>query len=246
MTMVKSEIFRKVFQLKLFSFHDKNTLYKTIILHILFLLCFINLSAQKENNIKMKIEAGILWDWVDGKIYLSGPFLNIEPKLKTSKNTFIGLRIGAAENTQRILTSDPNQFHINNENDNGYGNSVFSLVPTFDYYFSKNKLRPYLGVGIGYYFLTTSKDVFVIGKPFDYVQELTINNQIGFLLRGGFNLHKVIVGRFDLSKFTIGLEYNHVPKTDVEIPNGQVVGTVVTSNIAMSFGYTFGNRKRSK
>lgn len=236
----------KVFQLKLFYFHIKSATLKTIILIMILVFCLFNLSAQEESNIKLKIGAGVFWDWVEGRIYLSGPFLYVEPKLKTSKNTIIGLRIGAAENSQRILTSDPNRFYIENGYDNGNGNSVFSFVPTFDYYFINNNFRPYLGAGIGYYFLTTSKDVFVIGGPFDDVLELSINNQVGFLLRGGFDLYKFKVGRFDLSKFTVGLEFNYIPKADVEISNGQTVGTVVTSNIALSLGYTFGNRKKSK
>lgn len=203
----------------------------------------VQFKCSKKTNIKLKIEAGFLWDWVEGKVYLSGPFLNVEPKVKTSRNTVIGLRFGAALNTQRILTADARQFQINNYfNENGNNNGVFSFVPTIDYYFTENKFRPYLGLGIGYNFLTTSKKVFVIRNASDEL-ELSVNNRVSFLLRGGLDLSKVIVGRFDLSKFIVGLEFNYIPKTDVEISNGQIVGTIVTSNIALSIGYTIGVRK---
>ena len=213
------------------SFCNKSTLFKRVLILISLLCWLFNLRAQKQSNTKLKIEAGILWDWVEDRIYLSGPFLNVEHKLKTSKNTVIGLRLGAALNSQRILTSDPNQFYIINDTDNN-GNGAISFGPTLDYYFTKKKSRPYLGLGVGYIFLTTSKKGFVIGYPSD-VLELSVNNQLGFLLRGGFDLGKVIAG----------LEFNYIPKTDVEISNGQKIGTVVTSNIALSIGFTIGNWK---
>lgn len=191
---------------------------------------------------KLKIETGLLWDCVEGRIYLSGPFLNVEPKLKTSKNTVIGMRIGAAINTQRILTSDPFQLSINN---NVGINGVISLGPTFDHYFNTANFRPYLGLGFVHNFLTTSKKGFVIGNPLDALG-LSIDNQVGFLLRGGLDLHKVVIGRFDFSKFVLGLEFNYIPKADVKASNGQKVGTVANSNVALSIGHVFGNVKDSK
>jgi len=190
-------MFMKFFQLKPFYFHHKSTILKTILSFTILLFCLFKLSAQKESNIKLKIEAGLLWDWVEGKSYLSGPFIYLEPKLKTSKNTIIGLRIGAAETTQRILSSDPTKFYIDNFFDNDNSNSIFSFVPTFDYYFNLNNFRPYLGFGIGYYFLTTTKDVFAIASSSELL-EVSVNNKVGFLLRGGFNLHKVKAGKLDL------------------------------------------------
>lgn len=214
---------------------------KIILSQIVFLYLF-NLNAQEQSNIKLKIETGLLWDSVEGRIYHSGPFLNVEPKLKTSKNTVIGLRIGAALNTQRILISDPSQFYINN---NVGFNGVISLGPTFDYYFTTDNFRPYLGIGFGHNFLTTTKNGFDIGNPSGDV-ELSIDNQVGLLFRGGFDLHKLVIGRFDFSKFDLGLAFNYIPKSDVELSNGQKIGTVVTSNVALSIGHTIGEVKGSK
>lgn len=235
-------------QLKFCYFHNKKVFLKIIISLKIILLCLFNLNAQGERNIKLKIEGGMLWDWVDEQVYLSGSFLGVEPKLKVSPNTFIGLSIGAAKNTQRILTLNPQQFFINNDydQDNSNANRVLSFVPTVDYYFIKDKVKPYLGVGVGYYFLTTSKDVLVIGNSANEFFELSVNNKIGVLLRGGLELHNVKVGRSDLSGFAIGLTYNYVPKAEVKMTNGQIVGTVLTSNIILSLGYTIGSGKKSK
>ena len=96
-----------------------------------------SLSAQKESNIKLKIETGLLWDWHEGQIYLSGPFINFEPKFKVSKKAVMGLRIGVAQNTQAVKNSDPFQFYI--EKNLGSNNATISIVPAFDYYFTKKR-----------------------------------------------------------------------------------------------------------
>jgi len=217
---------------------------KSIILIIVLLLSLFNVNAQKEGDIKLKIEIGILFDAVEESLFLSGAFFNLEPKLKLSKNSIIGLRIGAASNSQRVLTIDPNRFFVNNEVDNS-GNTTISFIPTFDYYLNNKNIRPYLGFGIGYYFLNTSKEGFFMTNPFDG-QELSINNKVGFLLRSGFDLGKFIIWGFDFSKFSVGLEFNYIPKADVELSDGELIGTIANSNIAVSLGYTINSGKKSE
>jgi len=231
----------RVLQIKSFNDQSKSAILKAIISLIVLMFCFLNLSAQKGSNIKVKIETGVRWDWDKGKINLNAPFLYVEPKVKTSKNTAIGLRIGAAENSGSIHLSDPNQYYT------GIGDpsTIYLFVPTFDYYFIKNNSLPYLGVGVGYYLLTTSRDIIAIGISSDML-EVSVSNQVGFLLRGGFALHKVMIGKVDLSKFSIGLEFNYIPKANIETSNGQLIGTIANSYIALSIGYTFGIGKSSK
>jgi len=247
----------KFFQLKLFYFYNKSILLKTMLFLMISLLCIWSLTAQKESNFQLKIETGPLTDLVKKRMdysrsFFSGAFLHVEFKLKTSKNTFIGLRIGPSQNTQLIKNSFSNQFDILDKIDfknhwNGIAsNDVFSFVPTFDYhYFMGKNLRPYFGVGIGWNLLSTAKKTFAIGNRFDEL-ELSVNNQVGFLIRGGFGFRKLIVGRFDLSKFSLGLEYYFVPKTDVNISNGQKIGTLANSYLGFSMGYTIGLGKRLK
>jgi len=210
-----------------------------IILSQILLLYLFNLNAQEKSPIKLKLETGFLWDAIDGKIYFSGALLNIETKIKISKYSVIGLRIGGAVNTQRILNADPDQFYI----ENGAGqNSVISLGPTFDYYFNTSNLRPYLGFGLTHSFLTTSKRGFLIANPLDAL-DLNIGKKIGFLVRAGFDLRKAVIGKVDFSKFILGLEFNYIPKSDVTISNGQKLGTVATSNFSLSIGHIIGEMK---
>lgn len=200
------------------------------------MLGLVSSNAQQPSSMQVKVEVGLLWDSVDGKIYLSGPFLNVESKLHTSENTVIGLRVGSAINTQRILTSDPVLFSINND----FGsNGVISFGPTFDYYFNTAISRPYLGVGLVHSFLTSTKKGVIKDDPLE-THDLNVDNQVGFLLRVGVDLHKVVIGRSDLSKLILGLEFNYIPKADVKTSNGQMIGTIATSNIALSIGHTFG------
>ncbi len=233
----------KVFQLRLFYFYNKSAILKSKMLLIILLSCLFNLSVQSQSNVKLKIETGVLWTSKSanpGFPWFNGFFFRVEPKLKTSKNTFIGLRIGASEN-EKIENYNPLQsYSYNNPNDGliqftNPDNGIISIVPTFDYYFNENKYRPYLGGGVGYYFLTNFTEVSPTGipNPSENILEVSVKNRLGILLRGGL----------DLGKFIIGLEYNFIPKTDIEIPNGQVIGTINNSYVGLSIGYTIGLRK---
>ena len=198
------------------------------------LFFFLILKAQQANSIKLKVEGGVLWDAVDGKVYLSGPFLNLEPKLNISRNILLGLMLEGAINTQIILTADPNQFYINN--DVGF-NGVVSIGPTLDYYFTTSDSSPYVGIGFIHSFLTTTKKGLIIDTTFDE-QKLSVDDRVGVLLRMGTNLHKVKIGQSDLSRFMLGLKFNYIPKANIEL-SGQRIGTIATSNLALSIGRVF-------
>jgi len=228
------------FQFKRFYFNNKSAVLKSILLLTIVLFCLFNVSAQEEPNIKLKIETGFLWasDEESSKLLDEenlGLFFRIEPTLKTSKNTVIGLRIGLAVNTQKIEDFDPLEFYFYRNISSGIiqfidpDNRIISFVPTFDYYFIENNFRPYLGLGVGYYFLTNYTGVSRrdVANPSEDLIEINVKNQIGFLLRGGLDLGKLIVG----------LEFNYIPKADIEIPNGQIIGTVDNSYIGLSIGY---------
>jgi len=227
----------KVFQLKLFGFYNKSALLKTIILPIILLFCLSNLSAQKEPNIKLKIEGGVNWKLNQRDVNLWGLLLSLEPKVKTSKNTFIGLRIQTTENDQSNEKYKPPQFFIdNNISTNIYrtNDTHISFVPNIDYYFIENSFRTYLGVGVGYYMLTLPTK-FSQTSP-SGLDEASTDNKVVFLIRGGL----------EVGKISGGLEFNYIPKADIKIPNGLIIGTVNNSFIALTIGYTIGIGKGLK
>lgn len=220
---------------------------KTLISLKVLLFCLLSLSAQEDSNIKLKIETGVLWTAKPANPsfpWFNGFFLHAEPKLKTSTSTFIGLRIGVSINEQKNENFDfLESYFYNNPNDGiiqftNPDNGSFSLVPTFDYCFVEKKHRPYLGIGVGYYFLTNYTDVSRrrIVDPAEGELKVSVNNQVGVLLRGGFEVNNLI----------FGLEGNYIPKTDIEISTGQIIGTVDNSYIGLSIGYVIGHGKKSK
>jgi len=222
-----------IFQLKLFGFYNKSTLQKTILLLIIILFCLFNLSAQKESNIKLKVATGLNWKPEVGDLNLSGLLLGLEPKLKISKNTFIGLRIQATENYQTTEKYKPPPFFTNNNiRPNLFeatDDTQISFVPTFDYYFSENDFRPYLGGGIGYFMLVLP-DGILNERPLPGLPETSVDDQVVFLIRGGL----------EVGKLSVELQFNYVPKADIKIPNGLIIGTVQDSFLALTIGYSFG------
>ncbi len=199
---------------------------KNLILTTL-LFCLFNLNAQEENSLTLRIEPGFLL-YSDSENL--GLLLNIEPKIKSSENTVIGLRFGVALNSQKFKNIDSSQFFIDDQNDN----AVISFVPTFDYYLNENNYCPYIGIGLGYY-LWSYIDVSRRNGSVD-VLEGSVNDQVGFLVRGGF----------ELGNTRLGLEYNFILKADIEIPNGQIIGTVDNSYLGVSIGFTIGGGKSIK
>lgn len=192
---------------------------KKLLLIKLLLVCF-NLNAQ----VKLRIEPGFLLKTESENL---GLMLNMEPYIKLSENSIIGLRFGLALNPQKFENNGSSQFFFDDENDN----AVLSFMPTFDYYLNENYTRPYLGVGLGYYLFS----IVTLANPLESITEASANNQLGLLLRGG-----VEWGR---TKF--GLEYNFIPKADIKIQNTQTIGTVDNSYLGISIGFLIGNGKGS-
>lgn len=214
-----------IFQLRLSCI--KRLILKKNLLPIVLLFCLCHLNAQEKDNIRLGIEAGGLPISASENV---GLFLNVEPKLEVSKNTFIGLRIGIVINAHSIENYDNSQYGIDGISDNG----GISLVPTIDYYLNENNFRPYLGVGVGPYLLTNYLDVFAYGSQRGF--EVYVKNQLGFLLRGGW----------ESDKLRLGLEYNFISKADIETPNDQIIGIVDNSYFGVSIGFTISVGKKAK
>lgn len=204
------------------SIKTKNIVLKKKCFLIASIFCLFNLHAQDRSTIKLGIEPGIPIKTHSENL---GLLLNVEPTIEISTNSTIGLRFGLALNAQNFENNGSSQFNFDQEKDH----AVISFVPTFDYYFNDHYTQPYLSVGAGYY-LTSS---IVLANPTQNVTEGTANNQLGFLVRGGFK-----IGRTKL-----GAEYNLVPKADIKIPDGQTIGTVDNTYFGLTIGFTIGGRK---
>jgi hypothetical protein len=204
---------------------------KRIVLLVTLIFCLVSLNAQGENNTTLGVETGLV-GLFDSETF--GSFLHVEPKHRFSKNAVIGLRIGITINTQVIENRDIFQFEIGESGDNG----VISFVPTFEYHLQKNKLHPYVGFGVGYYLAGTYLDVSraIIVNPSEDVFEVGIKNQVGLLVRGGIKP----------GKLRLGIEYNFIPKADIEVPSGESIGTFDKSYLGLSVGFIIGGGESTK
>lgn len=193
-------------------------MFKRILSFLIVLFSLLNLTAQQSQGIKLRIEPGVLLLSNTENLEL---LFNVEPKIEISDNKTIGMRFGVALNALRFKNIS-NNFFIDNESDN----AIISFTPTFDYYLNNEKYSPYLGLGIGYYIFSYVDAIRRNGSG--DVLEGNMKNKIGILLRGGF----------ESGKTRVGLEYNFIPKTDIEIPNGEVIGEVDSAYFGVSVGFT--------
>lgn len=220
----------KVFQLKLCC--NKNAMPKKILLFIILLSCWFHVNAQEATNRKLVIEAGFLP--LSENSYNLGLLFNIEPKIKIGANTFIGLKFGLTVNSHVFENKNSFQFYVDDKSDHG----MLSFVPTFDYYFNENNLRPYLGVGLGFHLVPYELDVYrtVVNPSENVLLAGKVDKCIGFLLRGGV----------ELGKLRLGLEYNFISRANIEIQNDQIIGTVENSYLGLSIGFVIRGGKSSK
>ena len=98
----------KLFQLK--GGYNKSTMLRKRLLPM-FLLCgLFHLNAQETYNVKLGIETGILPLSEDTENL--GLFLNVEPKIKVAKNTFLGVRVGLVLNSHFFENSNSFQYFM--------------------------------------------------------------------------------------------------------------------------------------
>lgn len=197
----------------------KLTLFQLLLFHLL------NSNAQEASNVKLEIGVGFPIGTSSDNF---GILAHMEPKLKVSNKAFIGMRMAIAINSQTLENQNSNKFMIDEEFDHGF----FSVVPTLDYYWQKERFLPFLGLGIGAYSIGNYLDVSRIGaaNPNDRQFEVEVGYQIGLLLRGGIESKKV----------RLSMEYNFVPQTTIESPEGEKVGTVNSSYLGITFGLIIG------
>ena len=102
--------------------------------------------------------------------------------------------------------------------------SNLSILGTYDYYFNRqnSSTSPFLGVGLGYFALGE------IGGGGPMGLAINLGEQFGALVRGGV----------ELGKLRIALEYNILPKSDLEIGESSK-----NSYLGASIGFYVGGGK---
>lgn len=110
---------------------------------------------------------------------------------------------------------------------NSDADANISIVGTYDYYFNSqnSSTSPFLGIGLGFFVLGD----YSIGGTGG--SNANLGEQFGALVRGGV----------ELGKLRIALEYNILPKSDLEFGE-----SVKNSYLGASFGFYVGGGKWKK
>jgi hypothetical protein len=186
---------------------------KRIFLIISLGLCLVSI-AYSQNYRKFRIGVGLGYATAYGNASNGGPIMTIEPVLRINDSFSIGLRFESANITRGFLTPIPPETTVDVNSTNSY-----SL--NFQYYFSKDSFRPFIGAGSGIYSLAAIRTSRIGG--------IKAESKFGFYPRVGFDFHH----------FTIAFDYNILAPTTAS--NGDVNNNHLDMRISFYFG---GGRKK--
>jgi hypothetical protein len=197
---------------------------KKIILLALLTLAFANGYSQEKGRFRVGLDFGYVPTGGGG-----GGMFSIEPKFNLTDNMNVGLRLGGAgvaKDIQNNSTATSAEVSANG-----------SLVGTYDYYFHKSgsgsSFAPYIGAGVGYYSFANVK--FDDTSTTDEISP-SVTGLMGGLIRGGF----------EWAGFRMGLEYNFIPDSDLEKPNGDFYGNAKNAYLGIHIGFFVGGGKWGK
>lgn len=122
---------------------------------------------------------------IEGSGKSGGVLFAIEPKYAVMDELSVGLRIEGAAMAKVDMEGETGNVKVN-----------ASYLATGDYYFSNNKFRPFGGVGAGM-FTSASANT---DMEDDELDNLPVNSNFGFMVRGGF----------EYGHLRVGVEYNIV------------------------------------
>lgn len=193
---------------------------KKIILTAIAVFALTNIYSQEEGKFRVGLDLGYTVPSNGG----GGVLFSIEPKFNLKDNMNVGLRIGAAAMVRDIKSDG--------ESTSAKISANGSYVGTYDYYFNNSggSFVPYIGGGAGYYSIANVE--------FDDVESssdvaLDANGKMGGLIRGGF----------EWGKFRMGVEYNFVPKSDLQDMSGEKVGSISNTYLGIHLGFYLGGGK---
>lgn len=182
-------------------------------LSIIFIMITCGMLAAQDQYKPWKVDVGVLvGEVVQHNVGVAFPYL--EPKYNVTDDFSVGLRSEFIIFSNEGFWDDevPNP-HWKNLDADG---SVFSLALTMDKYFTDNNVRPFIGLGGGYYLVQ------VKGKN----NFLDLNENLdtgGVITRAGLNL----------GHFRIAGEYNYVFSSKVSV-----------NYFSIKLGYEFGGGRK--
>ena len=146
-----------------------------------------------------------------------GFLMYLEPAYRATDQVLVGLRLEGAFIVRGLEG-------VGNDDVSGDASSVASYTLNTQYYFNDNKVRPFVGAGVGLYSMAAAK--FNTANNNDPgLNDIGAETRFGFYPRIGI----------DAGHFNLMLDYNVIPPTDV--PHG---GEVKNSYLGIRAGVSIG------
>ena len=145
-----------------------------------------------------------------------GFLLYLEPAYRATDQVLVGLRLEGAFIVRGIKG-------VANRDISGDATSIASYTLNSQFYFNNNRVRPFIGAGIGLFSMAAAKFNTAANDP--GADDVGAETRFGFYPRLGL----------DASHFNLTLEYNVIPPTDV--PTG---GEVKNSFLGIKAGFSIG------
>ena len=177
--------------------------------------------AQQQGSVRVSLDLGYAIPSAGG----GGLAIYLEPMYNIKDNMSVGVRIGSAGLIKEVESTDGEILE-------GEVGANGSYMATFDYHFNKSgsSFVPFVGGGLGYVSVAN------IGFDSDTVgtnDDLEADGKLGGMIRAGF----------EWGKFRLGLDYNLIPKSDLEDIDGNEIGTSKNSYLGISLGFFVGGGK---
>lgn len=187
-------------------------------------MIFTCATAQEKGKFRVGLDLGYTIPSGGG----GGILLSLEPKYNIKDNMNVGLRIGSAAMARN--------FTGNGAEAKATLSASGSYLATYDYYFKgSSSFVPYVGAGAGIYTLANAEFSASATTPAS-TDKLDATSKFGGLLRTGF----------EWGKFRMGLEYNIVPKSNLQNLAGVTTRTAQNSYLGIHLGFYVGGGKWGK
>jgi len=188
---------------------------------ILFFIGFLMITvANAQEFKKFSVGVGVGYAVPGGSGAKGGVIATVEPGYRISDQLLVGLRWESAAIVRGYSESVPSGIDLSIA-------AIGSFAPTVQYYFNNNGFRPFVGAGLGLFTLAAVK--YDDGSGQGKVTAAASESKFGFFPRVGF----------DAGHFTMALDYNIIPKTDVD--GG---GSFKNSYVGIRIGGYFGGGRK--
>lgn len=178
---------------------------KKVFLSILFLALFaLNGSAQKQYR-NFALDAGVLVGEIfDSNAGVAFPYL--EPKFNLTNKISLGLRLEYVLFDKKGFEGEKSNPYLSNLKGEG---DIGSVSITTDYYFTTNKVRPFVGGGLGVYSISTRQsNEFVKPKEKYFAGGSTLRAGLQFnRLRFAGELNLIPSKNVDVNYFSIKMGF---------------------------------------